>query len=125
MLAVAGIEPAAAMKDEKFLAGIQREQLENLAITEHLRWNAFHFAMGYEKMSADEVKLRHKQGITPIQKDLKALRHACLVSWNELDEISQLMTELTGRPVDYKEYDRMNVCNIPRTLRLVNKINDR
>ncbi len=92
---------------------------ENLAIAEHLRWNAFHFAMGYTPMSAAELRERASICDKPtkaIRKDAVHLRHACLVDWDELDELSRLMTELTGEICDYKEMDRQNIRQIPRTL---------
>ena len=71
---------------------------ETLAMTEHLRWNAFHYAMGYEKMELEEMieylHMLKNSGATENElkncrkNDLKQL-HICLVSWDELDELSQ------------------------------------
>lgn len=51
--------------------------MRNLAITEHLRWNAAHEMMGYvsgdkNSTSCDDLKKKHN----------------CLVPWEELDEVS-------------------------------------
>lgn len=35
--------------------------------------------------------------------------HVCLVSWDELDEISEMENSLTHDNADYKENDRRNV----------------
>jgi len=45
----------------------------NLAITEHLRWNASHEMLGYKKGTQTDESLQ---------------RHNCLVSWKELDDVS-------------------------------------
>ena len=118
MLYIAGID-ADETVDEKLLservpAGSVLS--ETLGKTEKLRWNAFHFAMGYSKMSLDEVRKRAENGIKPLQKDVVCRRHACLVDWDDLDEVSEVMSELSGRSIDYKEYDRRNIYKIPRTL---------
>ena len=51
--------------------------LRNLAVTEHLRWNAAHEMMGYKgdkkASSCDDLKKTHN----------------CLVPWEDLDEVSR------------------------------------
>ena len=98
------------------------ETLENLAKTEHLRWCAFHYAMGYRAMGMEEFKrrcalfaagkLKEKPG-----RDAAARLHVCLKDWEDLDELGRVEKELTGREVDYKEMDRANVRLIPEILR--------
>lgn len=102
------------------------ELLETLGETEHLRWMAFHFVMGYSVMSPDKMEENarilaenQRAGIpcsTHITKDSDARLHACLVPWEELDALSQLETELTGRKVDYKQIDKNNVLTLPQIL---------
>ena len=182
MLEMAHITEDEAKDSEIFEAKLHTSGLlENLAIAEHLRWNAFHYAMGFIPMSFEEVTNRYNQGIKPFQKDMSQLKHACLVGWDELDDLSELInglqesfyvngsennfivdskddfiddfighsknnlisnsendlldkskvhltTELENnlviglkanseqKPVDYKEMDRANILNIPRTL---------
>lgn len=90
---------------------------EALAHTEHLRWNAFHYAHAFTTMPLTEVEARIKSGITPIRKDMEALRHACLVPWEALPEVSRVVGLLTGGPSpNYQQTDRNNVLQIPRTL---------
>ena len=119
MLKMAGQIEGAPVDADAFAALLEQRPalLEHLSITEHLRWNAFHYAMGYTVMPHEEVALRAERGIDPVQKDPNRLRHACLVSWEELDALSALIGPLLGNPeLDYKELDRNNVRNIPRTL---------
>ena len=95
------------------------EKLENMAITEHLRWNAFHFSMGYARMSVETWNERAKTfrkevamggvGHIRISKDAVNKLHACLVDWDELDALSERENEVTGKNVDYKQMDRDNV----------------
>ncbi|MEA4987637.1 MAG: hypothetical protein VB095_06220, partial [Anaerovorax sp.] len=102
--------------EEVFQERVKGELLENLSRTEHLRWNAFHYTMGYSAMSMREVQERACNGIKPYQKDVENKKHACITEWDELDELSALMSKLTGKQIDYKEADRANVMNMPRTL---------
>lgn len=61
---------------------IQDQQiLEKLAISEHLRWNAFSFANGWKTMTNIESH--------PKNKDVINQTHACLVDWEQLDRVSQ------------------------------------
>lgn len=101
--------------------------LENLSETEHLRWCAFHRVMGYRSMPealfrqrAEVFRHAAETGASAPKpgKDTVRRLHACLVSWEELDGLSALEQELTGRTVDYKELDRDNVRMIPDMLRL-------
>ncbi len=62
----------------------------NMAITEHLRWCASHEMLGYKKGE---------------KTDERQQRHNCLVSWQELDEVSKRVSEESGTSVDYKKYD--------------------
>ncbi len=92
--------------------------LENLAQTEHLRWCAFHCAMGYRPMPEEvwreraelyRKKLNENETPPQIGKDPARRLHACLIDWDALDALSARENEVTGGKVDYKEYDRENV----------------
>ena len=98
---------------------LTREQRENLAKSEHLRWCAFHYTFGYDVMDMEEFIRRVKESQAEIRehgkssikptKDPAAMKHVCLVGWDELDEISRTENGITGGSKDYKEYDRGNV----------------
>ena len=98
------------------------ELLRNLGETEHLRWNAFHFAMGYRTMSeeefaenADRWRECQKAGIPfRIAKNSEARTHACLVDWDELRSVSERVSAVTGRAVDYQQLDINNVLTLPK-----------
>ncbi len=96
------------------------ETLENLARSEHLRWCAFYYASGYTKMSLDDFKARGEKlsedGSIRMAKDADLKQHACLVPWEELDEISRIESLYTGKEVDYKQKDRDNVLVIKKLL---------
>ena len=121
---------AAGMTFQDILAGNwnpQGELLENLSKTEHLRWNAFHFAMGFNPMPEDmfnkraEAYLKEKaetgKGKTRISKDLVGKYHACLITWDELDALSERENAITGGSVDYKEADRKNILAMDDVIR--------
>ena len=119
MLHMAGLTPEEAADAARFTGAVAENAplLENLGRTEHLRWNAFHHAMGYTVLPLKEAEARARQGIAPVQKDPATLRHACLVEWDALDGLSQSLGAFMGRPgLDYKQMDRANIINIPRTL---------
>lgn len=104
------------------------EQMENLGIMEHARWNAFHFCMGFSPMSEEEYAqrtaayLREKEetgkGKTRIGKNLAAKTHACLISWDALDALSAKENAITGGNVDYKQMDRNNILILPELLKI-------
>ena len=84
------------------------EVLEVLGETEHLRWNAFHFVMGYSPMSTEEFDERAETYRKRVEKGLPGIRlskdavnrtHACLIPWDELDSLPQ------RSPGQLKSYD--------------------
>lgn len=102
-------------------------QMENLARTEHLRWCAFHYSMGYQRMPKEIFERRsqayleekQKNGISKIriQKDVSRRLHTCLVDWDELDEKSAEYRDITGDSAkDYKKDDCNNVMMLPELL---------
>lgn len=97
------------------------EMLENLAKSEHRRWNAFYYANGYRTMDLETFKSRAALLETDpkarISKDSEKKLHVCLVDWEELDEISEIESRLTGKEVDYKQRDRDNVIVLEKLLR--------
>lgn len=62
----------------------------NLAMCEHLRWNAAHEMMGYVNNDSDEHKC-----------DERTRKHNCLKPWQDLDWES----DNAGYPVDFKLFD--------------------
>ena len=61
---------------------------------------------------------RYRRGeIVNIVNNAAGATNACLVPWEQLDELSRLVSEVTGKPVDYKAMDRNNVLAIPDVLR--------
>lgn len=101
-------------------ADIGGEKLENLAKSEHHRWCAFHYSMGYSSMS-DEVKQKRAEmyrqdGKTRITKDPANRLHACLIPWDDLDGLSDYENAITGKNVDYKQSDRDNIITVKKIL---------
>ncbi len=106
---------------------LSQEQLENLSRTEHLRWCAFHFCMGFSVMSPEEhqnrAMLYQQQMKTDgkatirIGKNMVGRTHACLVDWEELDDLSEWESAVTGKMIDYKAMDTENVQAIPELIR--------
>ena len=103
------------------------EVLENLSAAEHERWCAFHYANGYRSMPrevfdergeaySEEIREKGCSGIR-IGKDTKNRLHACLVPWEELDELSEREARYTKIRKDYRKMDLDNVLMIPGILK--------
>jgi len=95
-------------------------QIENLSKTEHLRWCAFHYCMGFSPMTDAEFDERteaYRQGNSiRIGKNMTGRTHACLIPWDALDALSEKEVAITGKSVDYKAMDTDNVMAIPQLL---------
>lgn len=102
------------------------QQLDNLSRTEHLRWCAFHYCMGFSPMSEPEfaertaayLQQKEESGASTIRigKNTAARTHACLVDWEELDALSARENAITGKNLDYKAMDTANVLVVPELL---------
>ena len=101
--------------------------LDSLGEAEHKRWMAFHFAMGYCPMTRKEWDINaetYRRMIDEgkatgfrISKNQRGRTHACLIPWEELDELSERENAVTGHNVDYKQMDIDNVLALPKLLR--------
>lgn len=108
--------------------------LENLAITEHMRWCAFHYVMGFSVMDEEQYARRaaqYQQDVREkgksslrIGKDIAGRRHACLVPWDELDALSARENAVTGGCVNYKDMDRNNVLALVDILSALRRIQE-
>ena len=102
------------------------KMLENLSITEHLRWCAFHYTCGYRTMSPEVYASRsalYRQkadasGHTSFQirKDAARKLHACLIPWEELDGLSAREYAATGKTVDFKQADTNNILVMDKVI---------
>jgi hypothetical protein len=87
-------------KDD-FITHIGKTRLENLAIGEHLRWNANLFVNGWNTLKLEELP------IDSIYNKIENKRlHACLVDWETLSLVNKHFKE------DFYVYDRENVTSI-------------
>lgn len=104
----------------------QGQLLENLAKMEHLRWNAFHYSMGFqpmpEKVYLSRVehfrKAREEDPNTSyrIARDMDLRLHACMIPWEELNNYSRKEKAITGKERDYCNNDRENIRAIREVL---------
>ena len=110
---------------------LSAQQIENLSRTEHLRWCAFHYCMGFSTMDRHEFLERanlysqqKEQGLIPtirIGKNMLHKTHACLIPWEELDGLSAEESAITGKQIDYKAMDTDNVMAVPLLLQAANE----
>ncbi|MBQ6399351.1 MAG: hypothetical protein IJI21_04450 [Clostridia bacterium] len=125
---------AAGKTREQVLAGDwppPEQVLENCAVTEHLRWCAYHYAIGYSPMPeavwrerAERYRQERAEGHMPkdkIGKDPLRKLQACLIPWEELDDLSRRENDVTGGHVDYQQMDRNNVLMLSRVLAAIEK----
>ena len=106
-------------------------QLENMAISEHERWCAFHYCMGFRNMTEEEYaercriykeeKAKNPASRYRIGKDVAKRIHSCLIPWEALDALSARENAVTGGNVDYKQMDRNNVLTLPDLLKSAKK----
>ena len=100
---------------------VSDEMLTNLGKHEHLRWCAFHYAMGFDRMSDEVFNERAQRYLNGekirIGKDLKKRLHACLIDWDELDDLAEKENKITGKYTNYQQMDINNVLMIPELLK--------
>jgi len=117
---------AAGKTEEQVLAGEwppEGETLENLARTEHLRWCAYQTVAGYAPMSREEWERRaeqYRREADPgyrISRDREKRLQACLIPWEELEDLSRRENAVTGGQVDYPQMDRNNILILSRVLK--------
>lgn len=94
---------------EKLKEYLGEKRLRNLAMCEHLRWNAFHFASGWRTWKLVEIDGESKP------KDAIHKRHACLVDWDALRDVANAF----GRddPEYYQYLDVDQILHIPYVIR--------
>ncbi len=117
-------------KDSKLNDYANYEQLENLSRLEHLRWNAFHFVNGWTQFTYEEIEQMKKTKDVKLgyndRKNYKKRKHACLVPWEELADISHIFSYKGNLDIDLKEMypnikdfqleDLKQISNIPEIL---------
>ncbi len=100
------------LKDNDYAIKLSEEEIVQLGKVEHKRWNAFHILNGWKVMSIDKLLGETKDLSGHKQKDgkqkdkIKKL-HACIVSWEELDKVSEAIEH------NYKSDDIETIMRIP------------
>lgn len=94
---------------EKLRKYLGEKRLLNLAICEHLRWNAFHFTSGWTTWKLEEI------GSAGKPKDSIRRRHACLVDWDELTKVANAFGKENAEYYQYLDMDQ--VLHIPDILK--------
>lgn len=87
----------------KSLSEIQRL---NLSITEHLRWNAFHFIHGWTTIPIEKIAGKEKKEKYKNRKNVRFREHSCLTSWEKLKELEVAIGE------DMQKADIVSVENL-------------
>lgn len=121
---------ATGKTEDDVLAGdwnLSDDRQKVLGHMEHLRWNAFHYCMGYTTMTDEEFDsraeeyLRQKEATGKptirIAKNKVQRTHACLIDWDKLVDLSIKENAITGADDSYQQKDIDNVLAIPTLLR--------
>ena len=89
------------LQGHDYVLKLSEEEIVTLAKVEHNRWNAFHILNGWKKydIPADATE--------KVKKDAVRKLHPCLVSWEELDNVSK------NHQHDYKSDDIETIMRIP------------
>ncbi|MFI3240629.1 MAG: hypothetical protein R3Y22_08595 [Bacteroidales bacterium] len=92
--------------NEKYLDFLRsnKERYDNLARTEHLRWNAFHYVRGWQQWELSNENCAGK----PTGDEIRKL-HICLVEWDALGALDTHQGQEVGT---YQGYDYDNSDNI-------------
>ncbi len=82
---------------------------------EHLRWNAFHITNGWRSLGINELKQRAEKVKfeDKNRKDNDSKQHACIIEWDDLDELAELYGEDNNK---FKYYDEMFIKALPYML---------
>ena len=132
MLRLSGLCEAEAASRTKLTEDQQLADV--LTETEHLRWNAFHYAMGYRPMSTEEMAQRFAalyesgargEALEECRRDKERCLHVCLVPWSELEGISSAYNRLFAdkkipHERRFQDDDRAIIEKIPLYLRYKN-----
>jgi hypothetical protein len=97
--------------------------VHSLAYQEHLRWNAFYIGNGYVPLKKEDIKLLDVEGPNFYKDDSILNLHACLTTFEGLDEYHRLLANLltleNGKPfndnldtVETYKYDHMIIESI-------------
>jgi hypothetical protein len=95
---------------EQFEKSLGEIRMQNLAKTEHLRWNAFHFVNGWKKWDLKDIPKEYI--LNKSNKNEERKLHACLVSWDELVDVSSAFNN-----EDYYLYDLACMKDIFRNIK--------
>jgi len=82
--------------------------------------------MGFSPMTQEEFDQRaalyrqqkEQNGSSSLRigKNMAGRTHACLIPWDELDQLSRQEAAVTGKPVDYKAMDTDNILAITQLI---------
>lgn len=97
---------------------------EQLAQLEHRRWNAFMRSIGYRSIEASKIHYYTQKGQKKSYIHEVALLHPCLVEWDALKNVSKVVSEATGCPVDFEKADYTMVEAVPDIINQILKDED-
>lgn len=103
LLGLSANDLARFASEDEFRAWLSENptRFKNLAIAEHLRWNASYFTRGWKCWQLSDIPDNHKDG-----QDHHRELHCCLVNWEQLPNVNLFIGKEVGT---YQGYDFNNI----------------
>lgn len=98
------------LNNESYKNSLTDIQRLNLAIGEHLRWNAFHFIHGWTFLPFDQILGNRPGEKYGKRKNLDLKKHSCLTSWEKLKELESILkTDMQEAGLPEAEMEKANM----------------
>lgn len=94
---------------------------KQLAINEHIRWNAFFLSEGY--LSATTQQMHQYAKAVDSHKDKLSMLHPCIIDWDKLDELEHVYNTTYGKKEEFKKHDKEIVEKIPEIWAFAQQMN--
>jgi hypothetical protein len=98
------------LNNENYKISLTDIQRLNLAIGEHLRWNAFHFIHGWTFLPFDQILGNNPGEKYGKRKNPDLKKHSCLTSWEKLKELETILkTDMQEAGLPEAEMEKANM----------------
>lgn len=114
--------------DKDYSSYFKRNKRNALLAYEHARWNAYHLAHEFMPLEKEEIIVSYKDEskVKFVTKNVLLKRHACLTSFNGLDELTKHLTKLASKELnkeisidtyDFYKYDESLILDAPEIMK--------
>ena len=114
--------------DKDYSSYFKRNKRNAILAYEHARWNAYHLAHEFMPLEKEEIIVSYKDEskVKFVTKNVLLKRHACLTSFNGLDELTKHLTKLASKELnkeisidtyDFYKYDESLILDAPEIMK--------